>query len=123
MGLSRLSLLLLLIVLLIPSPVSAQKRVDDFQLFLSRYRAAVNTQNKTALEGLISARFDWALDGYVSRDEAMRNIGTIVGWSKFWRSAKRAVVTKPQRCSHTLNLNNHSGYCVYARTPFPVQLV
>ncbi len=102
---------------------SGSASVDSWQPFWNAFRSAVSRRDKVALKRMMASQFDWALDGYISPEEALQNIGKIVGWNKFWLSAKKAVATKPEKCSNTPSMNNHSGYCVYARSPFPMQLV
>jgi hypothetical protein len=106
-----------------PNIVSSQATNNDFHAFFTKFRSAVKSQNKIALEKLMSSQFDWAAEGYVSREEAMQYIDQIVGWKNFWLSAKKAVSTKPKKCETSSSSNYHSGYCVYAKSPYEMELV
>jgi hypothetical protein len=57
---------------------SAQTKGDGFQAFYIKFRSAINSRNKTALKELMASRFDWAMDGYVSREAALQNIGALL---------------------------------------------
>lgn len=94
----------------------------NWAAFWSAFRAGVNRSDRGALSQMMASQFDWATDGYISREEAIENIRKIIGWKRFWLAAKRAVATKPSACDFTL-INHHSGYCVSAHAPFPLQLV
>jgi len=122
MKLSRISFLCLLLFLLVPSVISAQKKDDGFQAFYTKFRSAINGQNKAALKGLMSSSFIWAQDGEVSPNEAISNIGSIITWKKFWQSAKKAVVKSAERCKKPY-CENRSGYHAFASSPFPVEML
>lgn len=122
---TTITLFVFLLVALSQPPGATSAQIDDkrWQNFYSAFRAAVNTRNKVALRKMMAARFDWAMDGYVSREQALHNIGRMVGWTNFWLSAKKAMATKAEHCTNTGNMNPHSGYCCYARSPHPMAFV
>jgi hypothetical protein len=127
---TKLRILFFMAFLLIPVTAFAQtsrtsamaNKGEGFQSFYAKFRLAVNRRDSVALRQLMGSRFDWATDGYVSGDQAFQYIGQIIGWKRFWPSARRAVSTKPKKCQYTL-INQHSGYCVSARSPAPLNLV
>ena len=99
-----------------------QAPADGFEDFYRGFGAVVRRRDRVALKEIMSSRFEWAMDGFISRDGAMRNIAEIIGWQKFWQSAqkaaaKKAVLCKPPYC------NYKPGYHSWVRSPFPIELM
>ena len=116
---SRISFCIFCFFLFVPFAVSAQKKADGFESFYAEVRSAVNTQNKTALKELMAGQLVWGKDGEVSRVEAVRRIGEMITWKKFWQSAKKAVAKNATRCKSPY-CENRSGYRSFAPSTIPV---
>jgi hypothetical protein len=100
-----------------PSRATSAHANKGWQQFYTAFRAAVHKRDKTALKRMMASRFDWAMDGYVSSEQAFQNIGRIVGWETFCLSAKHAMARRVEKCNNTASVSPHSGYCAYARSP------
>jgi hypothetical protein len=105
------------------SRATVRQADKSWQQFYAAFRATVNRRDKIVLKRMMASRFDWAMDGYVSSEQALQNIGRIVGWDKFWLSAKNAMARRVEKCNNTASMNPHSGYCAYARSPRAMALV
>jgi hypothetical protein len=113
--------LILPITSLAQSPTSAKRR-DDFDRFYASFRVAVRKRDRAALTDLMSPKFQWAMDGSVSRDQAIGNISKIIGWEKFWQSAIKAVAPAAERCQKSY-CEGRPGYHVFTKSPFPLEMM
>ena len=95
---------------------------DGFEDFYRQFRTVVASRDRAALKDTMSSKFEWAMDGFVSRDQALKYIAEIIGWQKFWQSARTAVARKPTLCKPPY-CNYRSGYHAWAKSPFPVELL
>jgi hypothetical protein len=94
----------------------------DFERFYAQLRSAIRRQDQSALRELMSPSFEWALDGYTSRDQALLNVGQTIGWQNFWQGASLAVA-KPARICSPSYCNNRAGYETATKTPIPLEMV
>lgn len=118
-----LTILLLLVPMVTLTNLPVQGRQGNgFQAFYTKFRAAVRSKNKTALKSLMAPRFSWSLDGEVSRDEAFKYIGQVIGWDKFWLSANKAVARTATR-RQSPYCENCADYHAFAAKPFPLQML
>ena len=104
------------------SSASAAPVGGNFGSFYAQLRMVINHRDQTALRELMTIKFEWALDGYITRDQALNNIGQIIGWQKFWESAMLAV-TKPAQACKPHYCNNRVGYETFTKTPFPLEMM
>ncbi|HKO95609.1 MAG TPA: hypothetical protein VJU86_01355 [Pyrinomonadaceae bacterium] len=89
---------------------------DGFSSFYAAFKKAVLKGNRTVIRNMMSARFDWALDGYISRDEAIGHMDEM----KLWRGLRNAVTRKPVRCcSNCCHLR--AGYYLDSSPKFPAR--
>ena len=95
---------------------------NSFEEFYARFREAVNRRDGAALRGLMSQKFQWALDGYVTRDQALANITSIIGWDKFWQSVQKAVASAARPCQQPY-CEGRPGYHASALSPFPLEVL
>ena len=94
----------------------------NFESFYARFRSVINRRDQAGLREVMSPQFEWALDGYTTREQAFKNIGQIIGWQKFWQSAALAVAEPPQACKPH-HCNNRSGYETFTKSPFPLEMM
>jgi hypothetical protein len=104
------------------APANAATGPANFDAFYNKLRSVAARRDQAGLRELMSERFEWALDGYVTRDQALSNISQIITWPKFWQSAalalaKPAQVCKPHYC------NNRPGFETFTKTPFPLEMM
>jgi hypothetical protein len=92
---------------------STASKPDEFGEFYAKFRIAVRGRDRSALQALMSARFQWGLDRRTTRDEAFKNIGQTIGWEKFWTSAANAVAKEANPCKKPL-CQNRPGYHTWA---------
>jgi hypothetical protein len=95
---------------------------DGFNEFYAKFRTVVRRRDRIALQALMAARFEWALDGYTTRDEALKNIGQIFGWEEFWQSAANAVAKQAELCGRSY-CNNRAGYRTWAKARVPLEIM
>jgi len=101
---------------------SQTKTTDGFEKFYLKFRATVNKRDRAALKESMPAKFQWAMDGLVSRDEALRNIDKIIGWENFWQSTQKAAAKKASPCKPPY-CERRPGYHTSAQSPFPIELM
>jgi hypothetical protein len=89
----------------------------DFDRFYSQFRRAVRLRDQAALRNLMAPQFQYALDGYTTRDQALNNLAQM-GWPAFWESAAGAVARSARPCKPGA-CNNRSGYETFAMKPIP----
>ena len=90
---------------------------DEFQKFYAKFRSVVAGRDQAALREMMPERFQWALDGQVSREQAFKNIGDMIGWPKFWQSAQNAAAKQAVRCAPPY-CENRPGFILLPRHPF-----
>lgn len=93
-----------------------------FAEFYLKIHEAIDQRSEASLRELMADKFEWALDGYTTRDQALQNIQQIIGWQQFWSSAQAAVTKSPEICQSPY-CNNRAGYHVWAKSPFPLELL
>lgn len=103
----------------LPSTLTPNVTFTDFY---SRFQQAINQRDENSLRELMAANFQWALDGYTTRNEALKNIQHIIGWQQFWASAQAAVKNSAEACKPPY-CDNRAGYHVWAQSPFPLELL
>jgi hypothetical protein len=94
----------------------------NFESFYARFRSVIKRRDHAGLRELMSPKFEWALDGYTTREQALNNIAKIIGWQKFWHSAALALAKPAQACKPHY-CNNRSGYETFTKTPFPLEMM
>jgi hypothetical protein len=94
----------------------------NFEGFYAMFRSVIQRRDQAALRDLMSPKFEWALDGYTTREQAFNNIGQIIGWQRFWQSAALAV-SKPAQACKPHYCNNRAGYETFTKTPFPLEMM
>lgn len=99
-----------------------QSAPANFEDFYVKLRNVVSHRDQVGLRSMMSERFEWALDGYTTRDQAFKNIGNIIGWQKFWRSASLAL-SKPAQICRPHYCNDRPGYETFTKTPFPLEML
>lgn len=103
------------------SSVSAQTG-DGFSIFYAAFKQAVIERDRGAIRGMMAPRFEWALDGYISRDEALKYMDEF----KRWGELRKAVLRKPVRCKQPF-CNNRPGYRVWSlktsKSSFPIEVM
>lgn len=119
----RIIILVTLIIMFVPSIASAQKKNDGFQTFFTKFRSAVTKNNKSAIKNMMASSFEWALDGYVSRNEAFKLMSQIGGKEdRLWKGLRQAVAKKPVVCKGNY-CNNRSGYHVWSGGKYGVEIM
>ena len=98
------------------------KSQSNFESFYARFRSVIHRRDQAALREVMSPHFEWAMDGYTTREQAFNNIGQIIGWEKFWQSAALAVAKPPQTCKPP-RCNNRPGYETFTKSPFPLEMM
>ncbi len=96
-----------------PQPVG-----DGFAAFYAAFKKAVNGSHRTAVKNMMSPSFEWALDGYISRDEAFKLLDDM----KLWEGLRNAVLKNPVRCKQPY-CNNRSGYQVWSSSKHKVEIM
>ena len=94
----------------------------SFERFYSMLRSAVDKRDSTSLRNLMAEKFQWAMDGYVSREKAFNNIGKIIGWENFWQEAQKATARNPLRCAPPY-CDLRPGYHTWVKPPFPLEMM
>jgi predicted nucleic acid-binding Zn ribbon protein len=92
-----------------------------FEQFYANLRSAIQRQDQAALLQLMSPRFQWAADGITSREEAIDNIGRIIGWPQFWQGAALALSKPPEVCD--AYCWGRTGYRSKTTVPMPLVMV
>jgi hypothetical protein len=82
---------------------------DGFNAFYGAFKKAVFKNDRSAIRAMMSPRFEWALDGYVSRDEALQTMDR----NKRWAGLRNALTRRPVRCKQPY-CNNRSGYRIWS---------
>jgi hypothetical protein len=95
---------------------------NSFERFYGNFRTAVGRRDRAALKQLMAERFEWAADGYTTRDQALMNIGQIFGWDSFWQSAASATAQNARPCKPPYCMNR-PGFETSARTPVPLEIM
>jgi hypothetical protein len=91
---------------------------DGFSAFYATFKAAVSKNDRAAIRSMMAPRFEWALDGYISRDDALRNMDEM----KVWRGLRNAVTRPPVRCKSP-SCRNRSGYHVWSSAKYAVEIM
>lgn len=91
---------------------------DGFTAFYATFRKAVNGNNRAAVKNMMAESFEWALDGYVSRDEALKNMTDM----KLWTGLRNAMLRKPVICKPPF-CNNRTGYRVWSSARYKVEIM
>jgi|GEM_PF-817569 len=94
----------------------------DLTSFYSEFRNAVYRRDTRVLHAMMSDSFEWATDGYVSREQAWKNVETDIRTQSFWQAAGNAVSGWPRMCSVAV-CPSTDGYYVGTRTPMPFELI
>lgn len=89
---------------------------DGFSAFYAAFKKAVLKDDRAAISNMMSSRFDWALDGYISREEALR----LMDEGKLWRGLRNAVTRKPVPCCSSC-CHLRSGYYVSSSPKYPAR--
>lgn len=95
---------------------------SDFDAFYAHFRAVVKQRDPAALKQTMSPKFQWALDGLIDRDTALKNISTIIGWPNFWQSAVNATVANAAPCKKPYCMGR-PGFHASAKSPFPLEMM
>lgn len=95
---------------------------NSFERFYDNFRTAVARRDQVALKQLMAERFEWAADGYTTRDQALMNIGQIFGWESFWQSAASATAQNARPCKPPYCLS-HPGFETSTRSPVPLEIM
>lgn len=121
MKLFRLSFLLLLLFLFIPSFAIAQKSSSisttankSWSEFFAEFRAAVTKRDRKALKKMISSEFDWTAGELgISPDDVLRNLDN----EKMWKVLQRTLIIKRFRAttygSRPARRNSTGEHCVF----------
>ena len=96
-------------------PVKAN---DGFRGFFASFRKAVLSNDQAAVKNLMSANFEWALDGFITRDEAVKNMDQM----KLWNGLRNAVMRTPVACKGAY-CNNRSGYRTWSTAIYKVEIM
>ena len=113
---SKTLLLVLLVIVITPSLAFGQ---SDFPTFWGKFKSAVQRNDKASVKSLMAPRFEWALDGYVSRDEAW---GYFAEQKRYWLGMREAVNRKPIGCKDHY-CNNRSGYHIWSSRKFGLEIM
>ncbi len=92
--------------------------VDGFEAFFAKFKKAVLAGNRIAIKNMMATRFEWALDGYGTNDEALQNMDSM----KLWAGLKDAMLKKPVQCKQA-ECNNRSGYHTWSPKKFKVEIL
>lgn len=119
-NLFSVSLFLGLSLITIQLPVDARTTTSDdgFPAFFATFKKAVIQNDRNTIRNLMAPRFEWALDGYGSRDEALRNMDQM----KLWRGLRNAVARKPFICKASF-CHNRAGYHVWSSPRYRVEIM
>jgi hypothetical protein len=104
-----------------PKTQSAKKTAsvsDGFNAFFANFKKAVSSNNRTALKKMMSSSFEWALDGYISRDEAFKLLDKM----KLWAGLRNTVLRKPVKCKDSY-CNNRAGYRVWSAPKYRLEIM
>ena len=91
---------------------------DGFATFYLNFKKVVLANKRTAIRNMMSSSFEWALDGYGSRDEALKNMNSM----KLWIGLRSAVLRKPVVCKQPY-CNNRAGYRVWSPGKYGVEIM
>ncbi len=97
------------------TPVKPQG--DGFAAFFAKFKKAVSGNNRAAVKDMMSLSFEWALDGYISRDEAFNLLD-----NNLWAGLKSAVLRRPVKCKSPY-CNNRAGYRVWSTAKYKVEIM
>lgn len=98
-----------------PNPVPV---TDGFSAFFAQFKKAVLGNKRAAIAAHMSGSFEWALDGYTSRDEALNNMDSM----KLWAGLRNAMLRKPVVCKQYY-CNNRSGYRVWSSSRYKIEIM
>ncbi len=90
---------------------------DGFTAFFREFKKAVIGSNRAAVKNMMASNFEWALDGYVSRDEAFGMLDETL-----WKGLKNAVLRAPVKCKSPY-CNNRAGYRVWSSARYKVEIM
>ena len=94
-------------------------KVDDgFNKFYTAFKKAVSSGNRTAVKNMMSPSFEWALDGYISRDGAFKLLDDM----KLWAGLRNAVLRIPVKCKQPF-CNNRGGYRVWSSARYKIEIM
>lgn len=102
----------------IVKPVTSVRASDGFAAFFASFRKAVLSSSRTAVKNLMSESFEWALDGYIPRDEALKNMDDM----KLWAGLRNAVMRAPAVCKSPY-CNNRAGYRTWSNARDKVEIM
>lgn len=91
---------------------------DGFADFYKSFKKVVNGNSRTTIKNMMSANFEWALDGNISRDEAFRLMNDM----KLWTGLKNAVLKMPVKCKQPY-CNNREGYRVWSSARYKLEIM
>ncbi len=91
---------------------------DGFKIFFAKFKKAVTANNRTAIKNMMSPRFEWALDGYISRDEAFKLLDEM----KLWAGLRNSVLRTPVKCKQPY-CNNRAGYRVWSSARYKMEIM
>jgi hypothetical protein len=91
---------------------------DNWLVFWQTFQSAVRRHERTKIKSLMSPRFEWALDGYISRDEAFKYLDSM----KVWPGLQNAITKRPVECKPS-NCNNRAGYHVWSSPKYRTEIM
>jgi hypothetical protein len=91
---------------------------DGFASFYLKFKKAVLANNRLAIRNMMSSSFEWALDGYDTREVALKNIDEM----KLWTGLRNAMLRKPVVCKQ-FYCNNRAGYRVWSSLKYKVEIM
>ncbi len=101
-----------------PLKAGGAKQTDGFATFFSAFKRAVMSNNRAAIKSMMSASFEWALDGYGTNTEALSNMDQM----RLWPGLRNAVLRKPIACKQSY-CNNRIGYRTWSSAKYQVEIM
>jgi len=98
--------------------VTSVKNSDGFATFFAKFKQAVLANNRSSIRNMMAQNFEWALDGYGSREEALSNMDQM----KFWPGLRNAVLRKPVACKQPF-CNNRPGYRTWSSRKYFTEIM
>lgn len=94
-----------------PRNGTANATKNSFSAFYANFKKFVLKKDRQQIKNMMAPRFEWGLDGYISRDQALKNMDEM----KFWTGLRQAVVNTPKACTPaTGSCNNRPGFHVWS---------